>query len=305
MIGILFSCTGTEMIARSERLLKNTAVTVKLLRKTYWGMNRMRRKNEDAEEKENAQVNENRVYSVITQRVDGNRVDAYFLAYRSDASPWEIRLKDNYEMANPGSSSGRFIDGTYGPNTDDYFYTINNDSKGLSVGIKPGKFQDGFFYAEGGTESKGTIFCENSGSSEEILEEDMDRAITNGTDFDMAYMAIWSENYIMVFSDMKAGETICLRQAVQDGRCVYEHNTGSYRDMYSRMIPIYNRPSDMEFGYELDDMAALLVGLGIAESKKPVKSDRAIIAGLVTEYDKVISDECNETSYGCFYTYAE
>lgn len=302
--GILFIGKHAR-IKENARVKENTRVSEAVQAGEAVQVNEDIQVNEDAEEKENAQVNENRVYSVITQRVDGNRVDAYFLAYRSDASPWEIRLKDNYEMANPGSSSGRFIDGTYGPNTDDYFYTINNDSKGVSVGIKPGKFQDGFFYAEGGTESKGTIFCENSGSSEEILEEDMDRTITNGTDFDMAYMAIWLENYIMIFSDVKAGETICLRQAVQDGRCVYESNTSSYRDMYSRMIPIYNPPSDMEYGYELDDMAALLAGLGIAKSKKPVKSDRAIIAGLITEYDKVINDECNEISYGCFYTYAQ
>lgn len=261
--------------------------------------------NEDVKEKVNAPVNETRVYSVTTQRVDGDHADTYLLAYRADANPWEIRLQGDYKMANPGSCSSRFTDGTIGPNTDDYFYTVNNDSKGLSVGIKPGKFQDGFFYAEGRTESKGTIFCEDFSRSEWIFEGDMDRTITNGTDFDMAYMAIWLENYIMVFSDVKAGETISLRQAVQDGRCVYECNTSSYRDMYSRMIPIYNRPSDMEYGYELDDMAALLAGLGIAESEKPVKSDRAIIAGLVTEYDKVISDECNEISYGCFYTYAQ
>lgn len=108
----------------------------------------------NTEEKENELTEETRVYSVTTQKVDGNRADTYLLAYRDDTSLWEIRLKDNYEMASPGSSSSRFTDGTHGPNTDDYFHIVSNDSKGLSVGLKPGEYQDGFFMRKAGRRAR-------------------------------------------------------------------------------------------------------------------------------------------------------
>lgn len=251
---------------------------------------------------------ENRVYSVTAQRVDGNRADTYLLACCEITSLWEIRLKDNYEMASPGSSLNRLIDGNYGPQTDDYYYIVSDDNNGLSVGIKSGEDQAGFFYAEGSTESKGTITCKDFKKSDLEFRKDTDITITNGTDYDMAYMAVWLQyDYIMVFSDVKAGETLNLKQAIQDGRCVYERNGFTYEKRYSRMVPVYDQSSDKEYEYELDDMAALLVGLGIAEKEKPreLGYGRAIIVGLVKDYDKVIDDECNETSYGCFYTYTQ
>lgn len=254
------------------------------------------------------QEKENRVYSVTAQRVDGNRADTYLLACRENTSLWEIRLKDNYEMASPGSSLNRLIEGNYGPQTDDYYYIVSNDNNGLSVGIMPGKDNAGFFYAEGRTESKGTISCKDFKKSDLEFRKDTDITITNGTDYDMAYMAVWLQyDYIMIFSDVKAGETLNLKQAIQDGRCVYERNGFDYKKRYSRMVPVYDQSSDKEYEYELDDMAALLVGLGIAEKEKPREFGygRAIIVGLVKDYDKVIDDDCNETSYGCFYTYTE
>lgn len=269
-------------------------------------------------EKDNVQANvvqannvlekESRVYSVTTQRVDGNRADTYLLAYRDDTNLWKIRLKDNYYMASPGTSENKLINNSYGPQTDDYYYIVSNNNEGLSVGIKPGKDNSGFFYAEGSTESKGTIFCKDFISKSDVTSRnDMGITITNGTDYDMAYMAIFKQrSYIMIFSDVKAGETLNLKQAIKDGRCVYEDDYFRYEKQYDDiMVRIFEQSSNGEYEYESDDIAALLVGIGIAENERPRELKRAAIVGLVKDYDKVIGDECNETSYGCFYTYAQ
>lgn len=245
-----------------------------------------------------ARVNETRVYSVTAQRADGNRKDTYFLAYHSGVKPWVMRLNDSYEVAGP-VQDGYYR--SYNQNINDYYYIVNNDSEGLSVGIKPEEnFESGFLYAGGRTESKGTISC---GDIKGIGGGNVSGTITNGTDSDMAYMAVWFRSYIMVFADVKAGETIDLRQAVQDGRCVYENSVSYYDDLLYNMVSIYSYRSNM--GYEQDDAAALLIGLGIAEGAKPEGKGQAVLVGVVKDYDKTVADKCNETSYGCLYSYAE
>lgn len=244
-----------------------------------------------------AKVNETRVYSVTAQKVDGNRADTYFLAYHSGVKPWKMRLNDNYEVAGPGWN-GYYR--SYSQSADDYYYTVSNDGEGISVGIKPEEnFESGYLYAGGRTESKGAI----SGGNLKSIGGNVSGTITNGTDCDMAYMAVWYRSYIMVFSDVKAGETIDLQQAVTNGRCVYENSVSYYDDLLYRMVSIYSYRSDM--GYEQDDIAALLIGLGIADGAKPAGGEQAVIVGVVKDYDKTVAEKCNETSYGCLYSYAE
>lgn len=244
-----------------------------------------------------AQVNETRVYSVTTQKVDGNRADTYLLAYHSGVKPWEMRLQDNYEIAGPGWN-GYYRN--YSQSIDDYYYIVSNDGEGLSVGIKPEEnFESGYLYAGGMAESKGTISCENLKG----IGGNVGGTITNETAYDMAYMAVWFRSYIMVFSDVKAGETIDLQQAVRDGRCVYEDSVSYYDDLLYSMVAIYGYRTDME--YEQDDMAALLIGLGIADGVKPSGEEQAAIVGVVRDYDKAVAGKCKETSYGCLYSYAE
>lgn len=248
-----------------------------------------------------ARVNETRVYSVTAQRAGGNRADTYFLAYHSGVRQWEMRLNDSYEVAGPGWS-GYYR--SYSPSADDYYYIVSNDSGGLSVGIKPEEnFESGFLYAGGRTESRGTISGENLKDTGGAYSGGISGTVTNGTSCDMAYMAVWLRSYIMVFSDVKAGETIDLQQAVRDGRCVYEDVVSYYDDLLYSMVSVYSYRSDL--GYEQDDMAALFIGLGIADGARPAGQEQAVIAGVVRNYDRAVADKCNETSYGCLYAYAE
>ena len=244
-------------------------------------------------------VREAKGYAVTAQRADSSRKETYFMAYHSGTEPWAVPLDADYEMAGPGFSWSGYYYG-YGQSTDDYYYMVNSDSEGLSVGLKPEEnFDTGFFYAEGIAESRGTISCEN-------LEEQGRKirgTVTNGTDCDMSYMAVWLTDGIKVFSDVKAGETIDLEEALQNGRCVYENTNYYYDDLLYDMVSLYDYRYDK--GYEQDDMAALLIGIGIAEDARPAGQKGAIILGVVRDYDKVSAGRCSEISYGCLYSYAE
>ena len=141
--------------------------------------------------------------------------------------------------------------------------------------------------------------------------------ITNGTDCDMSYMAVWYQDNIMVFSDVKAGETIDLKGDIQNGRCVFNGTFYSVDDLLYDMVSVYSYHADL--GYEQDDMAALLIGMSVADRErtsapdqivivngaKPAEPDQAVIVGVVRDYDRVTEGKCSETSYGCLYSYAE
>lgn len=250
-----------------------------------------------------ARVNETRVYSVTAQRADSNREDTYFLAYHSGVKPWEVRLEEGYDVAGPGWNG---YEGKYFYDASDYFYRVGRDSKGLYMGIKPQEnFDNGFLYAAGRAESRGTI----SGEGLQVdsgINGGISGAAVNGTDCDLAYMAVWLEGEIMVFKDVKAGETMDLQQAEADGRCVYRNSSiGDMGDMLrSDMISLYGYRNVIgEYGE--DDMAALIIGLGIAWEEAPGGGEHAVIVGLVKAYDKAIADKCKETSYGCLYGYGE
>ncbi len=250
-------------------------------------------------------VSDAMIYSVTAQRVDGNRKNTYFLAYHSGTDPWTVRLDGKYEMAGPGYPgwNGYYYGGNY--STDEYKYIVDNDADGLLAGIKPEEnFESGFFYAEGGTESRGAITCENL---EYIRRGKMKGTVTNETDCDMAYMAVWFEDNVIVFSDVKAGEAIDLDGDSGNTRRVYEDTTDNgARSMMNRMLDIYSYSSNPK--YDQADMAALLVGMGIAEnenSENPAGTKRAIVIGVTEDYDRVTAGRCGGLSYGCLYTFAE
>jgi len=243
-----------------------------------------------------ARVNETKVYSVTAQRVDANRADTYFLAYHSGIKEWRLKLSGRFEAAGPG-----FIGYSYygsKSSVDDYHYIVSNDSEGMSVGLKPREnFESGYFYAGCSAESKGTI------SGTDIRDFGSDAGpkgtVANETNYDLAYMAVFSDSYIMVFSDVAAGETLDLQRAVQAGRCVYQNSIAYYGDIFYDLV--YSTGRD----YEQDDMAALAIGLGLAMETEPAGGSYALITGVVRDYDKTAEGRCNEISYGCLYSYVK
>ena len=273
-------------------------------------------------------VNATKVYSVTVQRTDSNREDTYFLAYHSGVNEWNMRLNDSYDVAGPGFSGYYYYSSSGNVNSaTDYFYTVTNGSDGLSVGVKPDEnFESGFLYAGGKTESKGTITAEGL----KLPTGNISGTVTNNTGYDLAYMAVWLDDYshIAVFSDVAAGETLDLKQATNEGRCVYQDTVSYFDDLIYRMVGFYSN----NMGYEQDDMAALLIGIGVAtdggmsvrnyvsygsgssavyststsaSATTPSNKGQAVVVGVVRDYEKKVADKCSEISYGCLYSYVE
>lgn len=246
-----------------------------------------------------SKVNETKVYSVTAKRADSNQEETYFLAYHSGLKEWRVRLNDKYEVAGPGYIGY----GYYGVNnagTGEYHCIVGNDSEGMSIGLNPKEnFENGYFYAGGRSESRGTIL--GSGIRGIELSGDPRGTITNGTDYDMAYMAVWSDTYVLVYSDVKAGETFDLQK--NRDKCIYEGESMYYDTLVYDLANIYRNGKNDDI--RRDDMAALVLGLGIAKETQPSDRPNVIIAGVVKDYEKAVTSRCSEISYGCLYSYAE
>ena len=247
-----------------------------------------------------AQVKETKIYSVTTQQSGSRQAETWFLGYQSGLKSWQVRLDSRYEAAGPGWDG--YIGGS--ASATDYFYTVNRDGEGLSVGIRPrANFDNGFFYAKGTTKSRGTL------TGTDLQLSGLDGAATvvrgtvvNETGCDLVYLAVCSDTDIAVFSDVKAGETLDLSQAIKNGSCVYQNRIDYYGDLLYDLAGLYSSRS--YYPYEQDDMAALLIGLGLARDKKPSEKN-AVIVGVVRDYERAVSGKCQEISYGCLYSFAE
>ena len=248
---------------------------------------------------QNVKVNETKVYSVTASKEGSSQANTYYLAYHSGVGEWKMRLNEQYQVAGPGWCD---YYGGNGNNAGDYHYAVTKDNEGLSIGMKPQEnFESGFLYAQGTCESKGTITGSDIKGSG--LTGTISGSVTNDSVRDMKYMAVWFDSYLMVFSDVKAGETLNLSEAKADSRCVYQGAVSMYDSLLYDMVSMYSNPANLS--YEQDDMAALLIGIGIADDEKPEGTGYATVVGLYDNYDKTVADKCNETSYGCLYSYEE
>lgn len=248
---------------------------------------------------QSARVNETKVYSVTAQQAGSSRADTYFLAYHSGVKPWSLRLNEGYDVAGPGwSGYYGYVNGS----ASDYLYRVRNDGDGLTVGMKPRtNFENGFLYAGGKSRESGAITAEKLKGSG--VTATLSGTVKNDTARDFAYMSVMFDGYIMVFSDVKAGETLDLAAAVKDGRCVFQEIVAYYDSLIYDMVSIYSSGNNV--GYEQEAMAALLCGIGIAEDNQPYDTACARIVGVVKDYEKAVADKCSEKAWGCIYSYAE
>lgn len=246
-----------------------------------------------------SRVTGTKVYSVTVQRTDSSKMDTYFLAYHSGTKPWEMRLRDDYEVGGAGWC-GHYYGGY---NTSDYTYFVTNDSQGMSIGMKPHEnFESGYLYARGSAERKGSIIATDMQDKLYSIGK-FDGTVTNDTGVDLDYMAVWFESHIMIYKNVKAGETLDLYRDA-DERCVYTYTSADdVNDLMYSMLFRYNNSKKEE--YRQDDIAALLIGLGVAHGAQPADKDYALIVGVSEDYDKAVASKCSETAYGVLYTYVE
>lgn len=240
-----------------------------------------------------------KVYSVTVQRTDSSKMDTYFLAYHSGTKPWEMRLRDDYEVGGTGWC-GYYYSGN---NSSDYTYFVTNDSQGMSIGMKPHEnFESGYLYARGSAGRKGSIIAADM-QDKLFSSGKFSGTVTNDTGVDLDYMAVWYESHIMIYKDVKAGETLDLYRDA-DERCVYTYTAADeVNDLMYAILFRYNNSKKED--YQQDDMAALLIGLGVARDAQPADQDYALIVGVSEDYDKAVTSKCSETAYGCLYTYVK
>lgn len=243
-------------------------------------------------------MKDTRVYSVTAQRVDGKekgKTDTFYSAYHSGVKPWKLRLKNQYEYA------GTRMDwGYYGGSGYWKYRVVYGD--GIELGMKPeSNFETGFLFASGNNgEDCGEILAQELAVSETLQKG----SITNNTEYDFPYMMVVTDDYLMIFTDVKKGETIEIAKAVKDGRVVYQST-----DIY--MNDLYYNYQGMSSAIKADDetdtqsCAALVVGMFNAKRKMKYGAGQTLICGVVPDYEKTVADKCTEISFGCPYAIVE
>lgn len=240
-----------------------------------------------------------KVYSVSLQEAGSGRVDTYFEAYRSGTKSWKLLLNDNYEVA--GTGFGRNYYYYNGGSSGDYHYLVQNSGDGLSIGMKPQQnFESGFLYASGRAEPQGQL----SASALKLDEfGNMSGTVKNDTGHDLTYFAVTFEDFIAIFSDVKAGESISFDTGKPTDRCIYHNARGNGGDFYYNLVG-YGRWGRTQYNFVRDEIAALYIGLGLAIENTP-EGRPVTLTGLVTDAEKTVAGACDEYAYRCLSSYAE
>lgn len=157
----------------------------------------------------NLKLHETRVYSVTAQQADGKSttgITTYYNAYHSGVKPWKVRLNDNYTYGGSGLSESYSMASSGRVYADRYHYLVEYD-RGLSLGVKPqSNFENAYLFAAGTAKGCGSI--DTSGLV--LTQQKQGGSITNNTSYDFPYLVCVSDDTVMVFSDVKAGETITI-----------------------------------------------------------------------------------------------
>ena len=125
-------------------------------------------------------------------------------------------------------------------------------------------------------------------------------SITNNTSYDFPYLVCVSDDTVMVFSDVKAGETITI-----DGKSkkpLLSQQISYFDDVYS--VLSQDNMNGNTYSYKHKDMAAALY-LGLCQiRRKNDVSGTVVVEGVTADYGKTIESRCSEISFGCLYTIA-
>jgi hypothetical protein len=126
--------------------------------------------------------------------------------------------------------------------------------------------------------------------------------VTNGTSCDFPYLMVASDDYLIVLSDVKAGQTIDIAEEEAAGNVVFEYPVSYYwDDVYYNFVGYRNTGT----GVDEELAAALFVGSCEARQQIETGTGKVMAVGVVRDYEKATTGECNEVSYGCFYNIAE
>ena len=247
----------------------------------------------------NLKLHETRVYSVTAQQADGKSttgIATYYNAYHSGVKPWKVRLNDNYAYGGTGLSESYSMASSGRVYEDRYHYLVEYD-RGLSLGVKPqSNFENAYLFAAGTAKGCGSIDTRGL----VITQQKQGGSITNNTSYDFPYLVCVSDDTVMVFSDVKAGETITI-----DGKSkkpLLSQQISYFDDVYS--VLSQDNMNGNTYSYKHKDMAAALY-LGLCQIRRQNDvSGTVVVEGVTADYGKTIESRCSEISFGCLYTIA-
>ncbi len=243
-------------------------------------------------------VSETRAVSVSVQKADSERVDTFYEAYRPGTGEWLMRLNDNYTSAGMG-----FYNRTGFSQPLQYSRRVLYEDGGVSIGGRPDRnFESMYLGASGTAEPKGTITADGLARCGDVqwTASDMYESgiVTNGTDFDFAYLAVHSDSRIAIFQDVKAGESIDIAAESSTDRCVGQYLTDYPSDLYNYITTPGGSPDSI-------DSARSALFAGLLNYYGNVPDGQALLMGVVEDYPKTVADAVSEISYGCIYDFAD
>jgi hypothetical protein len=249
---------------------------------------------------QNLRLGKAKIYSVAVARADGNdeeEVNTYFYGYNSGTKPWSVKLSDDYDYAGPMITDFSSINSQ--AKEDDYHYFIT-EGDGVSIGIKPGaNFENAYLKASGKTKGCGSIDTE--GLVVNITTQS--GIVTNNTPYDFPYILLMGDECMLVFSDLKSGETLDVAKEYAAGNYIVYNNTAYWDDVYYSLVdPDYGN-NDVELDKEMT--SALYAGGDSIQSLISADGKSVVVAGITKNFGSQIVSDCTEYSYGCLYTVSE
>jgi len=235
------------------------------------------------------------VYSVTIENLaKGGNAVTYLRCYDAGHKEWSLQMTEGYTYAGP-----LMVRYNYEDTENSYYHRIQKAGDRLSVGIKPTVgFEDAYFVA--GTKKE---------AASGVISWDGDKTITNDTQWDFPYLAVVMEDSLRIYKDLPAGQRLHLEEDQFEFIDSVDSSAShtSYNSVYSPYEAYYYgyfRDSLYEEEKEDIDLKAAL-GMGISAAFAQPNPDRAVIVGVVENWDKAIDDDCSEVSYGCLYTILE
>lgn len=230
-------------------------------------------------------------YSVSVSDASGvGEKKSYLMAYRAKHKEWNLNVADGFHSAGPVFSdySG------YNSAADDYYYHVITEGDKLSIGAKPTNSFEAVGYTLSGENHESGAF-EVSQIDLSNLYSNLGQAsgkVKNNSGKNLKYMVVWDNNYLVVVKNVKAGEVVDL----SDSKRVCYSGSATYDDSFY-YGPVSDAFYDREKAENIQALCAADIGyLQLFDEKTNY------VMGVVENYEKVINDECNETSYGCIYT---
>ena len=241
-----------------------------------------------------------KVYSVTVENLSGrDESKAYLYCFDANHREWDLRLADRFDYV------GGYESGKYGYDSwenGEYYQHIKMEGDTLSFGIRPsGGFEDCFFVAGatgGGESSVGTLKGEDIKDAYFYISG----KVTNETNRNLAYFAVYVDNELYVYENLPAGQSVDLTTLTP----VFEEDSGSpyrgYVGVYSMSDYLYTFIGQLYRDRDYDKIgAASALGVGLCTVAPQMDGSNVIIIGVTENWDKTVNDNCSEVSYGCLY----